>query len=160
MVDEIVNRNCKQKQAGINLGHCGLLLLILLTASGQPLAGDTMASREDAQAILPVDEAFKLGSYVEGNETRVFWHVMPGYFLYRDKFAFRSAEEAYQVVLDEGVLRQDEIFGEVQVLEGLIEVTVPSEGEFRVEYQGCAADGFCYPPQKKRINSAKKRLFP
>jgi thiol:disulfide interchange protein DsbD len=106
--------------------------------------------------ILPVEEAFRFGSYSEDSDLRIFWQVLPGYYLYRDKFAISVAGKLVDVLLPEGDLRVDEIFGEVQVLEGLVEVSVELGADVLVEvhYQGCAAKGYCYPPQKKVLNSA------
>jgi len=32
---------------------------------------------------------------------------------------------------------------------------LPPGQELEVRYQGCAAQGFCYPPQKKHVTSPK-----
>ena len=119
-------------------------------------------SFERESPILPVDEAFRFGSYVEGSGIKMFWQVMPGYFLYRDKIEIVHDGKAQGIQLPQGVFRQDEIFGKVKVLDGLIELqTMLPEGQaLEVHYQGCAAQGFCYPPQKKIINSPKMVLSP
>ena len=119
-------------------------------------------SFERESSILPVDEAFRFGSYVEGSGIKMFWQVMPGYFLYRDKIEILHDGKAQGIQLPQGVFRQDEIFGKVKVLDGLIELqTMLPEGQaLEVHYQGCAAQGFCYPPQKKIINSPKMVLSP
>ncbi len=108
--------------------------------------------------ILPVDEAFRFGYTHETGGTRVFWQILPGYYLYREKFRFSQGQEPIVVELAEGLPRNDEIFGKVQVFDGYMEVNLPKtliEGEIQVEYQGCAAAGYCYPPQKRLINSLK-----
>lgn len=112
--------------------------------------------------MLSVDEAFRFGSYVEGSGIKMFWQVMPGYFLYRDKIEVLHDGKAQIIQLPLGVTRQDEIFGEVMVLDGLIELytTFPSGLAIEVRYQGCAAQGFCYPPQKKSLTSAKVPINP
>ena len=119
-------------------------------------------SFEPESSILPVDDAFRFGSYVEGSGIKMFWQVMPGYFLYRDKIEILHDGKAQGIQLPQGVFRQDEIFGKVKVLDGLIELqTMLPEGQaLEVHYQGCAAQGFCYPPQKKIINSPKMVLSP
>ncbi|MEZ7972107.1 MAG: protein-disulfide reductase DsbD family protein [Pseudomonadales bacterium] len=112
--------------------------------------------------MLTVDEAFRFGSYVEGSGIKMFWQVMPGYFLYRDKIEVLHDGKAQIIQLPQGVTRQDEIFGEVMVLDGLIELhtTFPPEQTLEVRYQGCAAQGFCYPPQEKSLTSAKMQINP
>ena len=117
---------------------------------------------EQEPLMLTVDEAFRFGSYVEGSGIKMFWQVMPGYFLYRDKIEVLHDGKAQIIQLPQGVTRQDEIFGEVMVLDGLIELhtTFPPEQTLEVRYQGCAAQGFCYPPQEKRLTSAKMQINP
>ena len=119
-------------------------------------------SFELESSILPVDEAFRFGSYVEGAGIKMFWQVMPGYFLYRDKIEILHDGKAQAIQLPQGVCRQDEIFGQVMVLDGLIELqtTLPPGQELEVRYQGCAAQGFCYPPQKRSLTSPKVRVTP
>lgn len=114
-----------------------------------------------AEDILPVEEAFRFGSYAEADGTHVFWQVMQGYYLYRDKFGFVSdSGEPLTVELADGEWRDDEVFGRVRVLEGLVEAQVPTLKPVTVQYQGCAEQGFCYPPQKIQLNSVKNRPFP
>jgi thiol:disulfide interchange protein DsbD len=119
-------------------------------------------SFEQESPILPVDEAFRFGSYAEGSGIKMFWQVMPGYFLYRDKIEILHDGKAQGIQLPQGVFRQDEIFGKVMVLDGLIELqtTLPPGQELEVRYQGCAAQGFCYPPQKKSLTSPNMVVIP
>jgi len=116
------------------------------------LSGESSISADE---ILPVDEAFRFGSYVEGESLKLFWQVLPGYYLYRDKFRFEQAGQHLAADLPRGKLYQDEIFGEVEVLSGLVEVTLPSGAATQVFYQGCAERGYCYPPQKKQLSPSK-----
>ena len=69
---------------------------------------------------------------------------------------------AQGIQLPQGVFRQDEIFGKVMVLDGLIELqtTLPPGQELEVRYQGCAEQGYCYPPQKKILTSANMLVNP
>jgi thiol:disulfide interchange protein DsbD len=144
-----------------------LLFTLILLSWGcrAELVNDSQVSRssvEQGSTILPVDEAFRFGSYMEGSGIKMFWQVMPGYFLYRDKIEVLRDGKAQGIQLPQGVLRQDEIFGEVMVLDGLIELqTTVSPGQvLEVRYQGCAEQGYCYPPQKKSLTSAKVRVNP
>ena len=147
-----------------------LFILILLSWScGAELVIDSRVDSQEGRSsfeqkspILPVDEAFRFGSYKEGPGFKMFWQVMPGYFLYRDKIEVLRDGKAQSIALPQGVFRQDEIFGEVMVLDGLIELQTPvSPGQaLEVRYQGCAEQGYCYPPQKKSLTSANVGLNP
>jgi thiol:disulfide interchange protein DsbD len=56
--------------------------------------------------------------------------------------------------IPEGIHKEDEYFGEVEVYYDALMVDVPVTGAeketFIVEYQGCAEAGICYPPQKRQ----------
>lgn len=143
-----------------------LFILILLSWSCRAeLVIDSQIGRgsfEQESPILPVDEAFRFGSYVEGSGINLFWQVMPGYFLYRDKIEILHDGKAQSIQLPQGIFRQDEIFGKVMVLDGLVELqtTLPPGQELEVRYQGCAAQGFCYPPQKMNLTSPNMAVNP
>ena len=143
-----------------------LFILILLSWSCRAeLVIDSQIGRgsfEQESPILPVDEAFRFGSYVEGSGINMFWQVMPGYFLYRDKIEILHDGKAQSIQLPQGIFRQDEIFGKVMVLDGLVELqtTLPPGQELEVRYQGCAAQGFCYPPQKMSLTSPNMVVNP
>ena len=143
-----------------------LLLICLISAFAVSRSVGEAASTEVEESttfdeILTVDEAFRFGHTASHEAVSVFWQVQPGYFLYRDKFAFFVDGENLPVALAEGKPFDDETFGQVDVLEGFIEVEMPGVwSEVSVHYQGCAAQGFCYPPQNRIINSGKLRLSP
>ena len=144
----------------------GLLILLVLgcvtTSSSalEPAGGSSLSGGGlDADDILPVDDAFRFGGYPEDDGAVVFWQVMPGYYLYRDKISFSLGGEAVAVELPRGKMRLDEVFGEVEVIEGLVEVRLPVRAEsLVVNYQGCAEQGYCYPPQSRSLNFSEIRL--
>ena len=104
--------------------------------------------------ILPVDEAFRFSLVEKAEGSKVFWRIMSGYFLYREKFSFIVDGKQVSVALPAGELRQDEVFGEVHVLDGLVEATLPAGEIIEVGYQGCAAIGYCYPPQNRVLTTS------
>ena len=145
-------------------------MYLVCLISGQPLgAGEPAVSSSAEYAfkhrsftgvpdILPVDEAFRFGFVPEGDSVRLFWQIMPGYYLYREKFGFRIGDEDLTVQLRSGIPRADEVFGPVEVYDGLLELTMPplpNGTEIEVSYQGCADQGYCYPPQKKLVTVEK-----
>ena len=149
----------------VSLPDVKLFVLVgLLLTAGQavcsplPERARSIDGLNGAEQILPVDEAFRFGFTFEPEGVQLFWQVMPGYYLYRDKFSFHVNETSMSVELRPGIPRLDEIFGEVEVYEGLLELTVPgvpTDVELLVQYQGCAERGYCYPPQKRSINVEK-----
>lgn len=118
---------------------------------------------EEEEEFLAVDEAFQLsliGS--NGDEIKFFWTIADGYYLYRDRISVASQQESLRlgtIQLPAGKEKYDEFFGDVEIFEKQVEVSVPiiasaGSGEIEVTYQGCAHAGLCYPPIKKILNVA------
>ena len=115
---------------------------------------------EKDEPFLDPDTAFVLSGMAspEGEEARVRWDIAPGYYLYRERFAFAPARgEAFRiggVELPAGERKHDAYFGEMEVYYREVEAKLPLlaeeplRGEARVDvtYQGCADAGLCYPP--------------
>ncbi len=136
-----------------------MLSAAVVSSAEDSFPGTSRQGFSSAPEVLPVDDAFRFGFYAETNGMKAFWQVMPGYYLYRDKFQFTRDDVEFAVTLPRGEKRLDEIFGEVEVLGGLVEVDLPGlSGDLPiiVSYQGCAERGYCYPPQKKRLTSSNK----
>jgi thiol:disulfide interchange protein DsbD len=117
---------------------------------------------DSAREFLPPDEAFVFNAEMSDPYTvHAHWDIADGYYLYRSKFAFTSGSEAAQLgapSLPAGTPKHDESFGDTEVYYGKADVLVPisrakrEAGEMEIEasYQGCAEDGICYPPIKRK----------
>lgn len=116
--------------------------------------------------FLPVDEAFKLQPPILKNETIIVsWLIESGYYLYRDKFGFKSNDlniiiQSVQTPQSQTI--EDPQFGLVEIYKDsvtvLVEIKQPSkyeEIELEISYQGCAMRGLCYPPQKRNLLVSK-----
>ncbi|MEN8214230.1 MAG: protein-disulfide reductase DsbD [Pseudomonadota bacterium] len=117
--------------------------------------------------ILPVDEAFKLGSIVEdGNTIKLIWEIADGIYMYADKIKLSvegDAELGDYKLPDPEVIRgltPEGEEGDIAVYHNRISVDLPllrSTTEataitVHAGYQGCAEEqGICYPPQKKSL---------
>ncbi|WP_297527371.1 protein-disulfide reductase DsbD, partial [Thiohalobacter sp.] len=114
--------------------------------------------------LLPVDEAFRMTvATPTADEVAVGWQIAPGYYLYRDKFKFtiigNDSLEVAGFDLPPGKIKDDEIFGRVEVYHDNVEARVrflrndaaATEFTLVVGYQGCAEAGVCYPPQNKQV---------
>ncbi len=115
-------------------------------------------------ALLP-EEAFTYEAIGLSAETiLVRFTAQPGYYLYRDKFAFKvvgdNGFEVREAVFPAGVSKDDPEFGTVEVYFGQIEVPVrvnrPAGAEqsisLEADYQGCRDGEICYPPQSGRVD--------
>ena len=143
-----------------------------------PANGDAPSSAEQLRALLgdsfqqpqflAVDDAFQLTlTAADAGRLESAFTIADGYYLYRDKIAFRSdggddgddANEARvaAVELPPGETKSDPYFGEIAVLKDDFTAPVtlqranPDAAEIRVHatYQGCAEDGICYSPVEK-----------
>lgn len=108
---------------------------------------------------LPVDQVFQVVVKPLSSESvEARWAIKPGYYLYRDKIHFQSKQAKIKaVVLPNGLAKHNKFLGDYQVYQhhatAVIKFTkpIPAHLPLTIEYQGCAAAGFCYPPVKKTI---------
>ncbi len=136
------------------LSNLFILLILALCASSAP--------RGEEEFLLP-EQAFPMVAVAEGPKTLVLnWTVAEGYYLYRNKFKFRSLTEDIRIGeprLPAGEKRHDEFFGEVEILRGKVAVSLPIEQasgkgmrlSLEASSQGCADAGLCYPPHRQTL---------
>lgn len=112
-------------------------------------------------APLPVDIAFPLLASYEKGAIRLKIDVLPGHYVYRERFEFqRDSEPAHdidrykqpaQVV---GKSKQDPHFGAVKVFDAPVTLSLGQSARAKtklvVTYQGCSElSGVCYPPTRR-----------
>jgi thiol:disulfide interchange protein DsbD len=107
--------------------------------------------------LLRAEQAFRYEARTEDGQLAIRWHVADGYYLYKQRFGFRSLDP--DVVLGEpawpaGEVHSDEFFGESIVYRNRFELALPMEGTpsgatlpVEIRSQGCADIGICLPPQ-------------
>jgi len=116
-----------------------------------------------AATPLPPDQAYRFShAKADGNIVEVQWRVTPGYYLYQDTFSFdiESPENLGigKIIFPEGKQKEDEFQGEYMAYDGTLRLQLPILGrtteavKIKVGYQGCAEDGYCYPPLEKFIS--------
>ncbi|MGE0485037.1 MAG: protein-disulfide reductase DsbD [Gammaproteobacteria bacterium] len=144
-------------------------LLAALCALGPGPAGagvldqlERLGGASSAREFLPPDEAFRLTDRVDADGNLVLdFAIEPGYYLYRERFAFSTADESAvlgEARLPESESKDDPEFGRVEVYKHDMRIAVPVREappgavvEVAVRYQGCAEDGICYPPITKTV---------
>ncbi len=148
-----------------------LFALLSLPCSAADL-GDKLSglfsegSGRRADEILDPDRAFKINiAEHTRNQLLLSWQIEPGYYLYKDKLAIRPVDQAVKlehVALPPGTLKDDLLFGQVEVYYGqgrsLVPFTLSDSdlkiAKFELSYQGCKEDTVCYPPIKKILSLA------
>lgn len=108
--------------------------------------------------FLPVDQAYVLDYQILNQQLLLHWTVAEGYYLYEERFKFLLLDKTpLTAQYPQGKMKFDEIFGretsvhyhEVTATIDLSDKTNPFA--LKVEYQGCAEAGLCYPPQKLNL---------
>ena len=109
---------------------------------------------------LEPEKAFRPSArYVDAATVEVRYDIEPGYYLYRDKFAFSARPASLKLGkprLPQGQWHQDEIFGRVETYRHgvAIRFTVPKNETLMLDAtsQGCADIGLCYPPVTQTLS--------
>tara|TARA_R110000868_G_scaffold380784_1_gene646955 strand:- start:126414 stop:128072 length:1659 start_codon:yes stop_codon:yes gene_type:complete len=109
-------------------------------------------------APLPIEQAYLFSAKMNQHSITVTWHVAPGYYLYRDRISFSATNlQLGKPDVPKGKTVTDDILGPHQILQNTVTITLPyknhepQETKLFVGYQGCASDGFCYPPVTKQV---------
>ncbi|MFD3242365.1 protein-disulfide reductase DsbD [Rahnella perminowiae] len=107
--------------------------------------------------FVPVDQAFSFDFQQQGHDLKLNWQIRDGYYLYRSKIELEPKNARLAAFLmPKGRDHHDEFFGDSEVYENALNLTVPlrqasADATVRVTYQGCAAAGFCYPPETREV---------
>lgn len=107
--------------------------------------------------FVPVDQAFDFDFQQQGPNLKLNWKIRDGYYLYRDKIELIGDQaQLAAFILPKGLEHHDEFFGDTQVYEKQLNLSVPlrqasGQASLKVSYQGCAVAGFCYPPETRII---------
>ena len=116
-----------------------------------------------AQSLLPADQAFRLSARaLDASTLEARYDIADGYYLYRDKLAFRTDPvTAGAPSLPAGARKHDAFFGDVDTYRGEVVVRItlekPASGEkvtLHADSQGCADVGVCYPPNPQQLTLA------
>lgn len=137
-----------------------IITLIFLLLSGWFTAAGAQISTFSSQStglFVPVDQAFIFDFRQQGEKLTLSWQIKPGYYLYRDQIRLTSHNsQMRKLTLPDGKPHHDEFYGKTEVYSGTLTLPVilqqAGEGAvLQVTYQGCAAAGFCYPPETRDI---------
>ncbi len=109
---------------------------------------------------LPVDQAFPLKIWSPDPQTIVVeWNIQPGYYLYKDRIEVSAADaELGRLRFPAATEHDNPILGHFSAYERPLQLGIPvlsartPHFELQIKYQGCAAQGYCYPPQTRLVN--------
>lgn len=108
------------------------------------------------QTPLPVSQAFVINAQYQAPHLFIHWQIAPHYYLYRDKFKITANNDVLATQFPPGDLKYAQDRGRFEVYKNTLTLSVtlkPADAAqlIQVTYQGCAEDGFCYPPMQKTI---------
>ncbi len=109
-------------------------------------------------SFLSVDQAFQLSANADtSNQVKLYWLIADEYYLYKKRISVSSDNaQLGDIVLPAGKQQHDEFFGDVEIYEQQLELSVPIINAGRtvtlqIGYQGCAHAGLCYPPTTRTL---------
>lgn len=117
----------------------------------------------DEEPLEP-ELVFKLRAYAVNPTTlRAEWDVLDGYYLYREKFKFKTTTAGVTFgtpTYPPGKTKTDEFFGTVTTYRNKVAIDLPltrapgSSDTLQLEAvsQGCADAGLCYPPFTQKVS--------
>ncbi|WP_312759901.1 protein-disulfide reductase DsbD [Pantoea brenneri] len=132
-----------------------ITLLLVLFISLQAHA--SLFSNPASSRFVPVDQAFGFDFDQQGAQLNLHWKVKTGYYLYRQQIHLTPANATLApLTLPAGQPHEDEFYGKSQIYRQDLTVPVTLQQAARgatlsVTYQGCAAAGFCYPPETRTV---------
>ena len=113
--------------------------------------------------FLPPDQAFQLSvESISNQKAQLKWTIAPHYYLYHDQFKVNLEHKSVPLHLPKGQIKDDPTFGKTEVHYEQVstQINVKPNADYQVLYQGCSADGLCYPLQRKTISTDANGLFP
>ncbi len=134
-----------------------MLFLLLCSTLFTSAAANSLFEQPGQNPYLPVDQAFMFDFQQKGDKLTLDWQIKPGYYLYRKQLHIESQQATLgKITLPQGTAHRDEFFGETEVYFQQLIVNVPvteanNNSNIVVTYQGCAAAGYCYPPETRLV---------
>ncbi|PJD93749.1 MAG: thiol:disulfide interchange protein [Legionella sp.] len=113
-------------------------------------------------APLPQDEAFRFKiTPFDANTVQLDWSIKKGYFLYQKRISAQNAQQTYlnlgQMTYPDPQIKLSKQGEQILIYRHKLRLFLPVlahlNGEFlvQIQYQGCSDEGFCYPPQTKKV---------
>ncbi|MDO6695194.1 protein-disulfide reductase DsbD [Aliiglaciecola sp. 3_MG-2023] len=107
----------------------------------------------DEPQFLPVEQAFQFDFDQKSDQLYLRFTIAEGYYLYKNQFKTVTKNgEISQPIYPEAIIKEDEFFDEPQpVFYDQVEINYKvlnseKDAVVKLQYQGCADAGLCYPP--------------
>lgn len=142
----------------VSSSQASSLSAVSAAGSFSPVTKANTELQNSAPVFLPVQQAFQVDVFLDGQNLSLNWAIADDYYLYRKGFKLSSFSNSTQVgtpVFSDGILKWDEYFeADVIVYYDTTSFEVPfssqeTQFQLQLESQGCANAGLCYPPRKQ-----------
>lgn len=124
----------------------------------------SILSMQSASAdFLPPDQAFAFQAVSTAqDQASLTWRIADGYYLYHDQLKVIENGKALSLQLPRPQQKDDPNFGMTDVHYGQVQATVAMQPNqsYKIEWQGCAESGLCYPVQRTTIHTDADGLLP
>jgi len=130
-----------------------LLMAILLSFN----ASASLFGQHNNSHFGTVDQAFSFDFNQRADQLTLSWQVSPGYYLYRQQITLAAqGAKLADWTLPPGKPHEDEFYGKTQIYPDSLKLPLTilqadKGATLSVTYQGCAAAGFCYPPETRSV---------
>lgn len=127
----------------------------LLQAQNNGFALDSLFNNQET--FLPVEQAFEFDFNQQDEQLIVSWTIADGYYLYKDKIKLGGIAVSFShPTYPASIQIEDEYFGVTDVFYHQLILRIPladisEDAVFKIQYQGCAEAGLCYPPVTKEL---------
>ncbi|PIF23580.1 protein-disulfide reductase DsbD [Candidatus Pantoea floridensis] len=117
----------------------------------------SLFSSNNNSRFVPVDQAFAFDFSQQGNQLTLSWKVKDGYYLYRQQIHVTPHKaQISPLSLPPGQPHEDEFYGKSEIYPQDLQLPITlrqadAGATVTVTYQGCAAAGFCYPPETRSV---------
>lgn len=135
-------------------GLMGLFLSVQSIAQENAPFGDVFTEEPE---FLPVDSAFQFDFKQQDDKLILSWTIADGYYLYKKQFktVVKNASLG-EPVFPPSEEKEDDFFGISEVFHHKVDINYPiiesiQDGVVKIQYQGCAEAGLCYPPTVKVV---------
>jgi thioredoxin:protein disulfide reductase len=135
---------------------CLACLFFSLQSTAQQSATFSDMFTEEPE-FLEVDQAFQFEFKQTDNDLVLSWTIADGYYLYKKQFktVVKNATLG-EPVYPPAEQKEDEFFGISEVFHRQLDIHYPiiqsvQDGVVKIQYQGCAEAGLCYPPTIKVV---------
>lgn len=113
--------------------------------------------------FLSPDQAFQFQAVSTSQDSaELTWKIADGYYLYHDQFKVSQDQTALKLSLPAAQDKDDPTFGMTQVHYNQVKthIAVQPNQQLKVQWQGCAESGLCYPVQRSTIQTDEDGLLP